>query len=160
MKDIKNYEGLYAITSCGKVWSYKSKKFLTPRKHSSGYLRVNLYKDGIKIDYYIHRLVADAYISNPNGLLEVNHKDENKHNNSINNLEWCSREYNINYGTRNKKNSDAKSIAVFCLELNKVFRSIKDAANEVGISPVYIGRCCKGKQKTSGGYHWQYAEVE
>ena len=90
MKDIIGYEGLYAVTSCGKVWSYKSKKFLKPGKRRDGYLHVSLYKGGEGKLYYIHRLVAEAYLPNPNGLQQVNHKDENRENNALQNLEWCT----------------------------------------------------------------------
>lgn len=100
MKDIKGYEGLYAITSCGKVWSYISNKFLKQKIDKDGYCTVNLYKDKKRKTKKIHRLVAEAYLENPNNLPEVNHKDEIKTNNSIQNLEWCSTKYNRQYGTR------------------------------------------------------------
>lgn len=89
MKDIKGYEGLYGITSCGKVWSYRSKKFLSPDK-TSGYERVILQKNGDKKRFLVHRLVADAYIPNPNNLPEVDHIDGNKRKNCANNLQWMS----------------------------------------------------------------------
>jgi hypothetical protein len=78
MREIPNYEGLYAVTSCGKVWSYRSKRFLTPRKSKKGYLTVLLCNKGNMREFKIHRLVADAYIPNPDNLPQVNHKDENK----------------------------------------------------------------------------------
>ena len=89
MKDIQGYEGLYAVTSCGKVWSYKNERFLKPYKKRDGYLEVYLYKGGERKHYIIHRLVAMAYIPNPDNLPQVNHKDENKENNALPNLEWC-----------------------------------------------------------------------
>lgn len=95
MKDIKGYEGLYAVTSCGKVWSYGSKKFLKPIVDKDGYLLVNLYRNGISTQTRIHRLVAEAYLSNPDNLPQVNHIDGNKGNNSINNLEFCTATQNL-----------------------------------------------------------------
>lgn len=92
MKDIKRYEGLYGITSCGEVWSYKSKKFLKQEKKDNGYLRVNLYKNKISKHYYTHKLVAQAYIPNLENKLYVKHKDGNLLNNSFQNLEWTDRE--------------------------------------------------------------------
>ena len=155
MKDIQNYEGLYAVTSCGKVYSYKSKKFLKPRKCGAGYLQVTLYKDGGRKFYYIHRLVAEAYLPNPDSLPCVNHKDEDKENNALPNLEWCTYEYNNNYGSRNQKISKP----VFCVELNKTFDSSHAAARGLNLFQTSITQCCKGKRKTCGGYHFRYQEV-
>ena len=129
---------MYAVTSCGKVWSYKSKKFLTPVKNKAGYSIVCLHKDGEQKNYYIHRLVAEAYLPNPEGLPQVNHKDENKENNALPNLEWCDGSYNINYGSRNERAgkaiSKALSIPVFCEELNKTFSGARSAGRELSLS--------------------------
>lgn len=103
MKDVVGYEGQYAVTSCGKVWSYKSNKFLKPKTDKDGYYKVNLYNKGKQKTFFIHRLVAEAYISNLDNLPQVNHKSEIKTENFINNLEWCTAEYNTNYGTRNER---------------------------------------------------------
>ena len=158
MKDIVGYEKIYAITSCGKVWSYITKKFLKPKLDKDGYLLINLYKNKNMKTFKIHRLVAKTYIENPCGLPEVNHKDENKANNSILNLEWCSHKYNQNYGTHNKKIAKSKNKAVYCIELNKVFNSIKSASEELGLNNTCISLACKNKIKTSGGYHWEFYE--
>ena len=154
MKDIKDYKGEYAITRDGKVWSYKRKKFLKPRL-VGGYHQVVLCKDGKKKDLYIHRLVAEAYIPNPDNLPQVNHKDEDKSNNCVENLEWCDAKYNINYGTRTKKISKP----VYCEELDRTFKSQVEAARELGLKQCNIVSCCKGRYKTTGGYHWRYAET-
>ena len=155
MKDVKDYEGLYAITRDGKVWSYKSKKFLKPGLIRDGYHRVNLCKNGKKKNYLIHRLVAEAFIPNPDNLPQVNHKDEDKSNNCVDNLEWCSAKYNANYGTRTERISKP----VYCVELNKVFDGARQAARELGLDNSNIIKCCKGKLKTVGGFHWRYAET-
>ena len=154
MKDIIGYEGLYAITSCGKVYSYRTKKFLKPQKAGAGYLEVSLYKDGKQKKYLIHRLVAEAYLPNPEGLPQVNHRDENKENNALPNLEWCDQKYNINYGSHNQKISKP----VYCEELNKTFDSARAAARELGLDNSHIIKCCKGKLKTTGDFHWRYQE--
>lgn len=155
MRDIKGYEGIYAITSCGKVWSYRRKIFLKPSPDKDGYLRVSLMKDGQKKNVFIHRLVADAYISNPNGLPQVNHLNEIKTANYINNLAWCDAKENDNYGTRNKRISKP----VYCAELDKIFESQTAAADALGLDRRSISKCCIGTYKSTGGYHFKYAEV-
>lgn len=106
MKDIKNYEGLYAVTSCGRVWSYTHNRFLNPQSNGA-YYQVNLSKQGKTQHLFIHRLVAQAYLDNPDGLPQVNHIDENKANNAVTNLEWCTVKENANHGTRNSRISKA-----------------------------------------------------
>lgn len=154
MRDIKGYEGLYAVTSCGKVWSYRSQKFLAPRINNKGYLRVLLSKDGYTKDFYIHRLVAEAYIPNPESKPVVNHLDENPLHNNLQNLEWATQKENMNYGNCQKK----KSKAVYCIELDRVFDSQTAAAKEIGITKQAINMCVHGKIETAGGYHWKYAK--
>lgn len=107
-RDINNYEGLYQVSNYGRIKRLGNaknmkEKILRPIKHSRGYLRIGLHKNGFQKDYFIHRLVAQAFIINSINLPEVNHRDENKHNNKVCNLEWCSSKYNANYGTRNDR---------------------------------------------------------
>lgn len=97
MKPITGYEGLYSITNQGRVWSHSSNRFLSPYRRGRGYLGVKLYKKGKSKQFKVHRLVAEAFLENPDGLPQVNHKDENKHNNCVDNLEWCDAKYNMNY---------------------------------------------------------------
>ena len=155
MKDIKNYEGLYGITSCGRVWSYKYKKFLTPFNNASGYLKVGLCKNGKVKNFYVHRLVSDAYLPNPDNLPQVNHKDENKANNCLQNLELCDSKYNNNYGTRIEKIK--KPIFQYDLDGNFVreWPSATDVGKEVKGN---ICNCLKGNCKTAYGYMWKYKE--
>ena len=156
MTDIKNYEGLYAITSCGKVWSYRSQKFLSPWQNNDGYLLVDLSKDGQKKHCLLHRLVAEAYIPNPDNKPEVNHKDEIKEHCWLNNLEWCDSVYNNNYGNHKK----AVSKTVYCVELDKTFESTREAARELGINGNHISCVCRGVRKTCGGFHWRYVNEQ
>ena len=157
MRDIQGYEGLYGITSCGRVWSYRSQKFLKPRM-DKGYLRVELYKDGTRKVYFIHRLVADAYIPNPDHKPQINHKDEDKTHNYINNLEWTTAGENCNYGTRTERSAKARSKAVYQFDLNGNFvanyESMNEAYRQTKIR--HISECATGKRKTAGGYHWEY----
>lgn len=159
MKDIKGYEGRYAITADGNVWSYRSQKFLKNNVLPSGYVRVNLYDENQKPKiHYIHRLVAEAFISNPDNLPEVNHISEDKTDNRVENLEWCTREYNLNYGTRSERAAKSNGKAVYCIELGQAFGSLKSAAEAIGVSyTTNICACCKGKKPSAHGYHWRYA---
>ncbi len=156
MRDIKGYEGLYAITSCGKVWSYKSNKFLKPYIAGAGYEYVHLIKDNKKKNYRIHRLVAEAYIPNPNNLPEVNHKDEVKTNNWITNLEWCDRKYNVHYGTQIERARMTRGKKIYCKETDKVYNSQKEAAKELGLDQGNISKVCRGIFRQTGGYHFEF----
>ena len=155
MKDIKGYEGLYGITSCGKVWSYRNECFLKPISTRNGYLIVALYKDRQRKWYSLHRLVAEAYIPNTENLPQVNHRDENKANNSLQNLEWCDCKYNNNYG--NKIDRQKKSILQYDLDGNFIreWKCATDVGKEVQAN---ICKCLKGKRKTAYGYKWVYKE--
>lgn len=110
-KDIKGYEGKYMVSTEGRVKSlnYKNSSgsnILKQGLDRYGYKQLTLYLNGIKKTFKIHRLVAETFLENPTNLPQINHKDENKQNNTVSNLEFCSASYNINYGTRNKKTSD------------------------------------------------------
>ena len=157
MIDITGYEGLYAITDCGKVWSYRKNIFLKPFL-ARGYFKVRLCKDGNNKQVLVHRLVAEAFLPNPQNLPQINHKDENKQNNCVDNLEWCDAKYNINYGKHNEKVSKSHCKKVYCVELDKVFDSANQAAMQLNLFDSNIAKCCKGKYKKTGGYHWKYAD--
>lgn len=111
-KDIEGYEGLYQVSDLGNVRSLKfsggNKVKLLKQNTNQGYKQVTLCKNGKMKTCKVHRLVAMAFISNPNNYKEVNHKDENPSNNDVSNLEWCTSEYNNNYGTRTKRASESK----------------------------------------------------
>ena len=118
-KPIKGYEGLYEVSNFGRIKSLKrlvkshnkwgecyiiiNEKILKTSDNKLGYLFVKLFKNNKAKTYYIHRLVAEHFIPNPNNYKEVNHKDECKTNNVVTNLEWCDRKYNVNYGNRTKR---------------------------------------------------------
>ena len=106
MKDIKGFEGLYAITEDGRVYNYKTKRYLTGTK-GDGYVTVELRKDGKSKWLLVHRLVAEAYLENPNNYPVVNHKDEIKNHNWVDNLEWCTQKDNVNHGTARQRLSEA-----------------------------------------------------
>lgn len=163
MKDIKGYEGLYAVTEDGNVWSYYRKRYMKPTADAKGYLRVDLYKDGKKKNYKVHRLIAETYIDNPNNLPQVNHKDENKENNSISNLEWCDTAYNLNYGSYPSNMADKlkgncyAGRKVECIETGVIYKSMLEASRQTGINNASISHTLNGWAKTAGGFHWRYA---
>ena len=161
-KDIPNYEGLYQVSNFGKVKSllFKKEKILKTRIHPQGYELVNLKNK----TYRVHYLVAITFIDNPNHYKEINHKNEIKNDNRVDNLEWCDRRYNCNYGSLPKK--VAKRFARGVLLIDKKsklepimpFESAMMAEKLMGIDHSSIIKCCKGKQKTAGGYNWKYLD--
>ena len=155
-KDIEGYEG-YQISNMGNVKSLKfgKEKILKLIKDkSNGYLRVGLYKEGKLKNHYVHRLVAEAFIENHNNFREINHRDEDKANNCVSNLEWCDRKYNINYGTRTEKTSKR----VLCLETNKIYPSLKEVQRQTGFAKSNISNACNGKLKQTYGFHWSFLD--
>ena len=134
-----------------------SNRFLSLKTRKNKRVEVLLSKNGQRKTFFVHRLVALTYIPNPNELPQVNHKDENPQNNCVDNLEWCNCKYNANYGTRNERLGKAFAKPFYCIELDKTFESMKEAEQQTGVRHDCISNCCRGKQKTTGGYHWRYA---
>ena len=162
-KSIAGYEGLYEVSDQGRVKSLKycKEKILKPWNNKYGYLQVGLHKDGKVEKPKIHRLVAEAFIPNPNNLTTVNHKDEVKTNNVASNLEWMSQKDNNNYGTRNKRVAESLSNQVQMFdkstgELLATFPSTHEAERVTRIAYQSISSCCLGKRKSAGGYVWKY----
>ena len=158
-KDIQNYEGSYQVSNYGRVKSLsrvdsrgnkRNEKILKGRKNRQGYYDVALCKNGKRKYCRINRLVAEAFIPNPNNYPITNHKDENPSNNHVDNLEWCTYKYNNNYGTCIKRRSKSKSKKVVCINTGEIFNSIKEAANITGANASNITQCCKGKCKSTG----------
>ena len=163
--DISGYEGLYQISNFGRVKSFyfKNPRILKPHK-VKGYSNIELYKNKKKKQFYIHRLVMENFcpIENMN-VLDVNHKDEDKSNNHISNLEWMTHKDNLNYGSRAEKarmkmqgKNSSRSKKVRCVEKNVIYEALREAERQLGIPATNISKACKGKIKTAGGYHWEY----
>lgn len=172
-KSIKGFEGIYSVSNLGDIRHEKTEKktgtgnyarqqhILKQRKNNKGYMLVDLYKENKRYQMLVHRVVAMAFLDNPNNYSVVNHKDENPLNNKVVNLEWCSQKYNMNYGNVGKKIGKANSKAVKQVDLNgnilKIYPSAMQAQRETGISNGLINECVKGKRTKARGFIWEYA---
>lgn len=163
-KDIEGYDGVYQVSDKGRVKSLSigKEKILKPKRNTKGYLQVALYKNVETKWCYLHRLVAQSFLSNPNNLPQINHKNEDKNDNRVENLEWCSSKYNSNYGTRIQRfvEKKSKSVLQFDKEGNFIreWSSIIAVKNELGIDQSAITQCCKNKRKSAGKFVWRYKE--
>ena len=170
-KPVAGYEGLYEVSNMGEVRNAKTLHILSPQKRNHGYLCVSLYgKGGHKTrgcrTLSIHRIVAEAFSENPQGYLEVNHIDEDKTNNRADNLEWCDRRYNSNYGTRGSRISRAntngkksKPVSQFSTngELIATYPSFHEAERVTGIGTSSISWAVRNGSGYTNGYIWKYA---
>ncbi|WP_299169047.1 NUMOD4 domain-containing protein [uncultured Bacteroides sp.] len=161
-KPVKGYEDRYSVSNTGKVKSLKTSKLMCQRKGYDGYMRVGLSINGKQKYKFVHRLVTEAFIRNPHCYKEVNHKDEDKANNCISNLEWCTHKYNSNYGSRLDRMANTNKEPVLQFDKSGKFiarySSQKEAMEKTGINCKHISCCCKGNRKTCGGYVWKYAK--
>ena len=154
-KDINGYEGLYQVSNKGRVRNTQS--ILKTFECGSGYREIILTKCHKRTPKLIHRLVAEAFLPNTESKREVNHKDGNKHNNDVSNLEWVTPSENQSH-SRKVLGSKSFQRRVICEELQQTFESIKEASDAFGLKSPLIWKCCNGKQITTGGYHWRYAD--
>ena len=145
----------YEVSDMGDVRNSKSKK-VRKTFDCSGYRRVTLYINNCVKNFLVHRLVAEAFIPNPNNLPEVNHINENKTDNRVENLEWCDREYNINYGTRSKRCYKSLLQLDENGNLIKEWDSLVNASKFFDISKTAISNCCNGRSASSCGFIWRY----
>lgn len=162
-KPIKGYEGLYDVTECGQVYSLIKRKFLKLTPNNRGYIRVKLYKGTESRTFQVHRLVAEAFIPNPDNKLTVNHIDGNKTNNNVSNLEWATNLENNIHAIRTGLNSTDRAIETTKKrvkqfsregELIKIWDSLSEASRTLNIPVANITHCCKGRIRHAGGYIW------
>ena len=182
-KDVSEYEGFYQVSNKGNVRSLDRRdlrghrrggRMLKPIYDKGGYSRVDLCKNGVLKRKTIHRLVAETFLPNPNDLPQVNHRDEVKDNNNVENLEWCDARYNSNHGTRNERMAQAQSKKVIAVNAKTgdviEFNSTMDAERK-GYSQGCVAAACRGVYKTNygkligdgrtyRGYKWEYEEIE
>ena len=177
-KDIEGYEGLYKISNLGNVKSIyfnhtKNEKLLSPKLNNTGYLIVHLYKNGVGKFFQVHRIVATSFLNNPNNFTIVNHMDEDKQNNRVDNLEWCTHKYNVQYSVKLNKhrsrNSRKGKFGAYkhdkaVIQKNKhgsivcTYKNVSSAARENGFNNWSIIQCCKRERKTAYGYRWEFVE--
>lgn len=170
-KDIPGFENEYQATTDGKIWSLKTKRFLSQHLRGQAgkkYYYVCLCKNNIPQNFRVHRLVAMTFISNPDNLPCVNHKDYNKLNNKVTNLEWCSYKENNEYGNRIEKSVETRKKNGYCIktavynkntnELIGEFESIRDAIRFLGLpksADSNISEVINGRKKSAYGYYWK-----
>jgi len=166
-REVPGYHGRYMVSNKGRVFSELHNKMLSPGKNKDGYLFVNLTKrkNGNIRHWSIHRLVAVAFIPNPDNLPQINHKDEDKTNNCVENLEWCTAEYNCNYGTRNERAGNrkrngklSKPVLQYTLDgkFIKEWPSAIEITRQLGFNQGGISRCCLGQVDKVYGFIWVY----
>lgn len=174
---VYDYSGYYIVSNKGNIkrlettipTKIKNNNYITKKEHlmkpilsKDGYLYIKLSKKGVTKVFQIHRIVAETFIPNPTFLPEVNHKDENPLNNCINNLEWCDRQHNINWGNRTQKARDKMSYKVNMYDLNnnfiRQFNSLNEASRIMNVHANTICLCCKNKRNKTGGFKWKYAD--
>lgn len=180
-KDISGYEGIYRVSNLGRVKSLErfdsnnhlvKEKIKKLDKLKNGYLRIELWKNGKVVRFLVHRLVAQTFIPNPEKFPQVNHKDENKQNNCVNNLEWCSASYNTKYGTciermiktHNERKTSQAETPVIATDLETGeeiwIKSQNEAARKLNLNVSSIHYCLKGKCKRTSHYAFRHAEGE
>ena len=181
-KDIEGYEGLYQVSNLGRVRSlgrdivrrtrygtmapyHIAGRLLKPLHSQGDYCYVHLFgNDGTSTNHKVHRLVAKAFVPNPDNMNEVNHIDEDKDNNRADNLEWCKHVDNCNYGTRNERSKAKRSKPVQQLDADgnvvAEYPSTIEAERVTGIHRSQIHGCANNQSnyKTAGGYRWKYKE--
>ena len=161
-KEIPGYEGVYWASTLGHVRSTNG--VLKPSKHRDGYLKVVFCVKGVRKTYQVHRLIALTFIPNPDNLPQINHKDENKTNNHIDNLEWCTMDYNIHYGTgqircRNRGlPSNARPVSQYSLNGEFIARypSTMEAERQTGVAQANINACARHVHHQMCGYVWRF----
>ena len=175
-KPIKGYEGIYEVSDLGRVrslprpktsrnasgeFTFTTKpKILKAFEQNGGYQRISFGRGKNKVAIFVHRLVAQAFIPNPDNLPHVNHKDENPKNNRADNLEWCNAEYNNSYGNHIERCKRHRAVVQMTKDGQEIatFDSIVEAEEKTGCRATSIQACCIGRYKSSCGYRWRYAE--
>ena len=176
-KPVIGYENYYEVSNKGRIRSLdrvtlfkdgKTRKFCGKiislrAMNNSGYLTVGLHDTGKQKTFLVHRIVAEAFIENPNGYKEINHIDQNKLNNDVSNLEWCTHKENVNHGDEIERGAIKQRRCFRQLDMDgnliKVWNGFKKMQRETGFERKSVYECCIGKRESYKGYRWEYAEV-
>lgn len=160
-REVQEYDH-YEVNQYGDIRHKVRQKILKPRCNKGGYQYVNFKINGKNINFAVHRIVANAFIPNPNGYTEINHKDYDKTNNCVENLEWVNSSQNKQHAYLKEENrkSRGKSVNQYTKdgEFIKTYSSVSDAAREFNCTISAISNCCLGRTNTSQGYRWSFAE--
>lgn len=163
--DIEYYKDEYLVSNLGNIKSLKNNIIMKPSRLYNGYLTIPLTRNGYTTRYTVHRLVATAFIQNPNNMPQINHKNGIRTDNNITNLEWCTAQENIKDAiNRNrgrgyiKVGGQPKKVKQYALDgkFIKEWNSIKEVTKQININSGNIVNCCKGKRKTAGKFIWKY----
>lgn len=171
-KPIQDFEDKYEVSNLGRVKSLNYNNTGLPQllklsPNHNGYLQVALSRDNHRTMKLVHRLVAEAFIPNPNNLPQINHISEVKTENWVENLEWCDAHYNNNYGNHGQRSGQTRTGVygrnstckpVLCVETGIIYTGAYEAGKKLGINNSNINLVCRGIRKTAGGYHWQFVE--
>lgn len=166
-KDIYGYENKYQVSNIGNIRNIKTGKYLKVQTYKTGYCYIDLYNNGQPKKYLIHRLVAQAFIPNPYNLPYVNHKDCNPLNNNANNLEWCTQQYNVNYGDCREKQASKTRKCIYGINVKtgdktQIFNSVNEAADwcknngYVKAQQSGISQVLHNKGMSIYGYYWYF----
>lgn len=164
-RDVPGYVGLYKVSNQGRVkrcFGNGKENFLTGKKDKDGYTEVILSKNQRKKYFRLHRLVAEAFVPNPESKPQVNHKDRNKQNNSVTNLEWVTASENAKHCFLTGRKIHKRAVIQYTRDmvLVSLWDSIKEASKSLNINEHNISYCCAGGLKTAGGFVWRYKEVD
>lgn len=158
-KDAPGYEGRYQVSNHGEVRNARSGRTLKPHRQGSGYLQTMMIKEGERTYPLVHRLVALAFLPNPENKPQINHKNGDKTDNRPENLEWCTLSENLKHRHRVLNQPGTRCKPVVCIDTGVSYSSAKAAAEALGLRRVGITQVCNGQQKTTKKLKFKFKEI-